>query len=199
VEFGTLSFVVLVGSTISTVLTVVVAFIAPVFSHGVKLAEFRQAWINEQRKDVADYMGLAREWVELWDRRNVLGGGTKEEKGELFTLANKALVIFWRIKMRVNPFPNEFAAQDTEFLRLLGKLLEPPPPDPNGVGPAESMWRKEAEKALIQAQKIFKTEWEVTKKTLLQSFWERWRSQRKATVEKIECQQGYIDSKRWTG
>ncbi len=190
-EFGTITLVAVGAALLSTVATAAIAFVAPLFSHGVKLSEFRQAWINEQRKDVAEYMGLAREWIELWDRTNVPGGGTDEQKKELFSQANKALVIFWRIQMRVNPLINNpHAAQDTEFLKRLGALLAPPPPDPKGVNPPEIMWRKEAENALSQAQIVFKAEWEVTKKTLLQSTWERWRQKRKEMNEKIKQMQG---------
>ena len=153
----------------------------------MKLAEFRQAWINEQRKDVAEYLGLAREWVEAWDKQNGAVAVTDEdreklekERKDLFGLANKALVILWRIKMRVNPIPaNPRAAQDTEFLARLDALLLPPPPDPNGLVPAEAMWRQLAEGAVAQSQIVFKGEWEVTKTTMLNNFLDAWKARRR--------------------
>ena len=210
-DFGTISLVALVAAIFSSVVSCAIAFVAPLFSHGVKLAEFRQAWINEQRKDVAEYLGLAREWVEVWERTNDKEGLTVEEQQEfinlakkvrrsdeeenrflllaaksgrtdsevqeIFTITNKALVIFWRIQMRMNPLEtNAHYKQDQEFLARLKKLIVPPPP---GSGPAESRWRIEAGNAVAQAQLVFKTEWEVTKKTMVQSGLEKWRAWRK--------------------
>jgi hypothetical protein len=214
VDIGTISLVAIIAAILSTVVSVAIAFVAPLFSHGVKLAEFRQAWINDQRKDVADYMGLARDWVEVWERTNskegltdeernefinlavkdrrsdeedlklsllaAKTGRTDEEQQEIFTISNKALVILWRIKLRMNPLEtNAYYKQDQEFLKLLGNLIEPPPP---GHTSAESRWRIQAEKAVAQAQVVFKTEWEVTKKTTVQSGLEKWRAWREKQI-----------------
>lgn len=186
--FGTISVITFVAALLTTLVNVAIAFVAPLFSHGVKLAEFRQAWINEQRKDVAEYIGLAREWVEAWDEQNGAVAATEEDREklrkqrkDLFGLANKALVILWRIKMRVNPLTtNPQAAQDKEFLARLEALLLPPPPDPSGVSPPEAMWRKLAEEAVAQSQIVFKGEWEVTKTTMLSNVWDAWKSRKKA-------------------
>jgi hypothetical protein len=187
---GTISVITIVTALLTTLVTVAVAFVAPLFSHGVKLAEFRQAWINEQRKDVAEYLGLAREWVEAWDEQNGAVAETaedreklKKQRKDLFELANKALVILWRIKMRMNPLTtNPQAAQDKEFLVRLDALLLPPTPDPNGVSPPEAMWRKLADAAVAQSQIVFKGEWEVTKTTMLDNFWDAWKARKKANA-----------------
>lgn len=182
---GTISVITLVTLLLTTIVTVLVAFVAPLFSHGVKLAEFRQAWINEQRKDVAEYLGLAREWVEAWDEQNDVAKTDEEHerlkklRKDLFGLTNKALVILWRIKMRMNPLPtNPQAPQDKEFLARLDRLILPPPPDPNGVSPPEAMWRKLAEAAVAQSQIVFKDEWEVTKATMLHNLWDAWKARK---------------------
>lgn len=80
---GTISVITIVAAILTTIVTVAVALVAPLFSHGVKLAEFRQAWINEQRKDVAEYLGLAREWVEAWDEQNGVVATTDGEREKL--------------------------------------------------------------------------------------------------------------------
>jgi hypothetical protein len=183
---GTISVITIIAALLTTLVTVAVAFVAPLFSHGVKLAEFRQAWINEQRKDVAEYLGLAREWIEVWDLQNGSDARTVEDhenlqkqRDELFRIANRALVILWRIKLRVNPLPgNPKAARDEKFIARLQVLLSPPPPDPNGVSPAEAMWRKLAEEAVAQSQIVFKEEWEVTKTTMLQNVVATWKAGR---------------------
>lgn len=172
--FGTITLVAVLSAVFSGLGTAAVAFIAPLFSHGVKLAEFRQAWINDQRKDIAEYVGIARRWVEKWESTNTVGGRTEEERLVLFGITNEALVILWRIRMRMNPSEtNPQFEQDQELLRRLTGLLNPPGP---AAGQAENAWRPLAEAAIDQAQLVLKTEWEVTKTNTLQTGLQRLRA-----------------------
>ena len=49
-----------------------IALIAPAIAHAIKLAEFRQAWINDLRRDIADYLGLARKWAKSYEEYEAL-------------------------------------------------------------------------------------------------------------------------------
>ena len=184
-EFGTFSLVVFVAGLVSTIISIGIAFVAPIFSHWVKIAEFRQAWINDQRKDVAEYLGLTRQWVIAAGETSNADGGPITQRKEVFDAATSALVVLWRIKMRINPRPNEFAEQDAAFIDALTILLERPLPDPNHASSLDVRWREQADHAIGCAQQVFKTEWEVTKKTIVSTLWRKWRRYRQARDEEI--------------
>jgi len=48
------------------------AAIAAWVSRAIKISEFRQAWINDLRKDIADYIGAAERWFRKYDELNTL-------------------------------------------------------------------------------------------------------------------------------
>lgn len=137
------------------------ALIAGWLSRRTKISEFRQAWINDLRKDIADYVGAARKWNRSYEEINALdpnsGGKAKREKDELFPLANEALIVLWRIKLRFNPRKNKYSAQDEKFLATLDDLLNPARLTPDRA------WADIASNAIDQAKHILKREWEVTK------------------------------------
>ena len=145
---------------------VAVALIAPMVAHAIKLADFRQAWINDLRKDIADYIGLCGKWVRVYDDLNELNDQAKEaESKELFSTATEALVILWRIEMRINPLENKFKQEDDSLIASLRDLLNPgaiPPSDASDLVPK---WRGLAEIAVGRARAVLKREWEVTNST----------------------------------
>jgi hypothetical protein len=144
------------------------ALIAGYLSRAVKISEFRQAWINDLREDIANYIGSARKWYRAYVEVNDLdpGGEDKDERErkEVFPLATDALVILWRVKLRFNPRSNRDKAQDGRFLKMLDALIEPGQIFPsNPLSPKEAGWDKRAAEAVAEAQEILKREWEVTK------------------------------------
>lgn len=152
----------------------VVAVIAPSISHTIKVAEFRQAWINDLRKDVADYIGLCRKWIRIYERLNECNDQKKKheiEGNELFPTATDALVIFWRIDMRINPLPNKFKERDDAFIASLRALLGPGPPLAEKLADTETRWRKLAEEAVQHSKLVLKGEWEVAKRFPLTRLW----------------------------
>jgi hypothetical protein len=156
----------------------VVAVIAPSISHAIKIAEFRQAWINDLRKDVADYIGLCRKWIRIYERVNECDDQTKKheiEQKELFPTATDALVIFWRIDMRINPLPNEFKKRDDDFIAALRALLAPgalpPPVGKLELADTETRWRTLAEDAVRHSKLVLKGEWERAKRFPITGLW----------------------------
>ncbi|MBF0325492.1 MAG: hypothetical protein HQL42_10505 [Alphaproteobacteria bacterium] len=137
------------------------ALIAGWLSRRTKISEFRQAWINDLREDIADYVGAARKWNRSYDDINALDPNdadkARRERDEVFPLASEALVILWRIKLRFNPHKNKYRAEDDHFLTTLDDLLNPGKIFPNRT------WADIASDAISQARRILKREWEVTK------------------------------------
>ena len=159
------------GSFLTTTLWIAVgaafaALIAGTISKQIKISEFRQEWINDLRKDIAEYLGAMEEYHSLQiDWMNLPSTATQQEKNDLYAKARgyrrNALIILWRVKMRFNPKPNRHKAEDDAFLASLDFLSQQPPD--------LATWHKSAEVALTTARLILKREWEVTK-----SFWRTW-------------------------
>src|SRR5271166_5455101 len=111
----------------------IAAFAAAWISHSAKISEFRQAWIDGLRKDIATYLGLAERWLRKWEEINLFPSEEKgrREREELFPIANQARVVLGRIRMRINPEPNPNKRQDDELLQSLEDLLNPGKVDPS--------------------------------------------------------------------
>jgi len=147
----------------SALAAIIAASATALVTRHTKISEFRQAWINELRKDIADYLGAANAW-------RVLNGHIAhsfDTKGEGPDVQRKtddartaARVILWRIRLRFNPRPNPYKVDDDLFLGQLAGLLSE---TRWKSGDAED-WDKVAEEASERAREILKREWEVTKK-----------------------------------
>jgi hypothetical protein len=161
-----------------------VALVAPMVAHSIKLADFRQTWINELRRDVADYIGLCRKWIRAYDAYDSLDVSEQAQRGQkadqITSIANDALVVLWRIKMRINPRDNRYKEADDMFLEALDSLLDPGKIG-SGTGDLESRWRSSAETAVNQARELLKREWEVTKQ-----LWPRWLTEGLSSVRQVE-------------
>jgi hypothetical protein len=145
---------------------VAAAIIAGHISHATKISEFRQAWIDKLRKDIADYVGAAHQWIRKYQEINDLPASNQDERAakernELFPIANDARVILWRIRLRFNPRDNRYKGEDDALLRNLLDLLNPGrlPPERQ----TEATWIEIADSAVERAREILKREWEVTK------------------------------------
>ena len=161
----------IVQTIIAAVAVLFAAWVAGAVARSVKISEFRQAWINDQRKDIADYIRLSRCW---YCKSQELNGGQLPSKKhdclekELLSIKNNALVILWRIKLRLNPRPNPNKAKDDCFYESLEALLNPA--TTNHTGGATD-WDRRVDNTLEQSQEMLKREWEVTKRYF--SLWQR--------------------------
>lgn len=144
---------------------VVGAIIAGWISRRTKISEFRQAWINDLREDISDYIGAAERWIHKWDELNSLE--SMDERGkrvnsEAFPIANEARTILYRIQLRFNPrdFKNPNKEADDAFLSSLDDLLAP-----NKLMPDNALqsWHRLASKSINLGRELLKREWEVTK------------------------------------
>lgn len=131
------------------------------WSRKLKISEFRQAWIDALREDIAAYVGASRRWNRIYVEVSDLAPNVPQDKHqELFQTANEAFVILWRIRLRINPRDNEFKNQDDLFLDHLEDLLRPEKlTRPNFA----VEWQKLASKVVDEGREILKREWQVTK------------------------------------
>ena len=151
----------LIGAVAAAIITAVAATTAAWISRSIRISEFRQKWIDELRSDISSYVGVAEKWFRKWDEIGVLSGDEKEtrEHDELFPIANEARVIVRRIRLRFNPEANPSKDEDEEFLKNLVDLI-----NPGTLLPEKILWDSMADRAVQNARRILKREWEVTKR-----------------------------------
>ena len=149
---------VVLGAVIAVIGAIIAALIAAFIARAIKISEFRQAWINDLRTDMADYISKAHEWVDLYmacNREN-----KQEKKDEIHSKREKvkrdALRVFHRIQLRFNTHDKNAEALLTDLSDLLdhSKLTQ---------NNEYSEWRHLSNEAVLKARRLLKKEWEVTK------------------------------------
>jgi hypothetical protein len=141
------------AAVIAAIIALCAAILVAWLGRRLKISEFRQAWINDLRKGVADYLGVTQRWFK--------GHKEKQDEWKLFSMGNEASVILYRIKMRINPLENVNKKSDDEFLAALEKLRNPKLAPEHAI---EAYWGSAAEDAVEKARLLFKREWEITKR-----------------------------------
>jgi len=128
----------------------------------IKIAEFRQAWINELRKDIADYTGVAYRWFHKFHEIEELKpeDRTDRMRQELVPIVNEASVILRRIKLRINPRDNVNKEEDDQLIQSLDDLVSISKLDPRQLA---TSWVQLCDVSVERAREILKREWEVTK------------------------------------
>jgi hypothetical protein len=142
-----------VATIIAAIIAVCSAVVVAWLTRRLKISEFRQAWIIDLRKDVADYLGVTQRWFKSY--------ADGEEHWKSFAMGNEAGVILARIKMRINPNENKYKKEDDEFIASLEQLRNPyslPKED------AQTHWARASEDIVAKARLLLKREWEVTKR-----------------------------------
>jgi hypothetical protein len=131
---------------------VTVSLVGGRLSRRLKVSEFRQAWINSLREDIASYLGVTQRWFQA--------AKMEEVPGKLFAMGNEASVILYRIKMRINPNENKHKREDDEFIAALEKIQTT-----GGIPDVrlETHWATAAAEITWLARKMLKREWETTK------------------------------------
>lgn len=124
----------------------------------LKISEFRQGWIDGIRKDIAEFICKAHEWIDLYIVIN-----EKEDQKEKAELAPKldrikydAFHVLWRIELRFKP-------NDAEANNLLFSLKELLNPSNLTRNNQYSSWRELADSSVFEARNLLKEEWETTK------------------------------------
>ena len=142
------------------------SLVAVTLSKEQKVSEFRQAWIDALREDLASFLSSARAFARAMDARKVHGSETTDPAKKLFTLEKlgeirlAAAETFYRIKLRLNPDEEEHK----ELLRLLGQAIA----DQNAVLQSDGADKRDVlaavDRAAEFAQPILKAEWNRVKR-----------------------------------
>lgn len=143
---------------------------AVLVSHTAKIAEFRERWLADLRRDIADFVGAAERVLNKWEEINGLPSFTEEEViekdrrriEEQEKVSNDARVLEWRITLRINPRESQTKADDDAFLAALNELWNPTLFGPPATG--RKAWNAKAQLAIDQGRELLKREWDVTKR-----------------------------------
>jgi hypothetical protein len=137
------------------------ALVAALISRSIKISEFRQAWIDELRADISEFISKSDEWIELYLVFN--SEKNMDEKSNLAPALNRikydAFHILRRIELRFKPGD----IKGNALLLALRDLLNPAKLSPDAE---YSIWRNMADETTLRARHLLKEEWEVTKNPL---------------------------------
>lgn len=155
------------GSTLTATLWVAAGVIvAALIAREVKISEFRQAWIDELRSDIANFISKADKWIDSYVSFN--SELDQQNKNEMVEKLDKTkygcFQILRRIEMRFKPGDEKGDA----LIANLRALLDPSKNQTLGGSKAE--WTRAADSAVSHARHLLKEEWEVTKNPLLKLF-----------------------------
>ena len=138
---------------------IISAAIAGRLSRRVRISEFRQQWINDQRADIADYLDAVKRRQRLYDSSATNSSNEAEHHDRLRHTREQADRIYYRIKLRINPRENPYKRDDDRFMAALDALL-----DSTALPNRDPEFDVRFNAAFSEAQEFLKREWEVTKK-----------------------------------
>lgn len=147
-----------VGPIIAAVIAALVVFISTVLSKEQKTSEFRQAWIDELRNDVAQYVSGTVEFAALYSLRKKRSSDEVGLLEDNFDAIRELQSIEYRIIFRLNPVKHSDLIAKIKALRRQMISLNAQGVAGNGV--------EEAITAAIttDCNYILKAEWERVKK-----------------------------------
>jgi hypothetical protein len=134
------------------------AILAALIARGVKVSEFRQAWIDGLRADISLFISKAHEWIDLYLMFNAVADQSMKAElaPKLDRIKYDSFHVLRRIELRFKPDDDNANALLSDLRDLLdpGKLM----PDAQYAN-----WRKLADESVLNARALLKEEWETTK------------------------------------
>lgn len=156
--------IVAIATIVAALIAAAIAFVNLTLTKEQKTSEFRQAWIDALREDLASFFATARAFARASQELLHFGGGKQgaplaitEEK--ISDLRYQIAETHYRIKLRLNV--NE--SEHQELLRLMSVAIEKQQQMLAGKGDTEAILQA-IEKAAEYAPQILKFEWERVKK-----------------------------------
>jgi hypothetical protein len=141
------------------------AILAAFIARGVKISEFRQAWIDGLRADISEFISKAHEWIDLYLTFNAETDQAALAP-KLERIKYDSFHVLRRIELRFKPDDDDANALLAELKTLL---------DPSKLAPDNqyASWRRLADHAVLSARALLKEEWETTKNPLrsLRGLW----------------------------
>jgi hypothetical protein len=154
-----------IATVIAALIAGAISFVNLTLTKEQKTSEFRQAWIDALREDLATFFASTRTFSRATQEQQILearGGPeapfamSKEKIGDLrYQVAETR----YRIQLRLNPKE----AEHTELLRLMTLALAKQQEVLNGAGATDAALQA-VENAAAYAPQILKAEWERVKK-----------------------------------
>jgi hypothetical protein len=157
--------IVAIATLVAALITGAISFVNLTLTKEQKTSEFRQAWIDGLREDLAGFFGAARAFARAVESFHILGPDYKEKGALLINdqkisdLRYQAAETFSKIKLRLNP--DEAGHQ--ELLRLLRRAID----EQNDMLSQKAdivATMKAIELADEYARPVLKKEWERVKK-----------------------------------
>lgn len=150
----------------SAAAALITGVLATLMTRNLKLAEFRQDWINDMRAEIADYFVASDLYFAAC--LTLRSGGadpaapaTLDEAKMAVTAAKaKADAYFYRINLRINPTDNENSVDDSAFLESLALLTANMDAQ---LSVSEKQRTRYLDEAMCQSRMLLKREWEVVK------------------------------------
>jgi len=142
-----------------------VSLVTITLSKEQKISEFRQAWIDALRADLASFFFSSRAFSRAMEARRIHGIESKDPGKVLFTpekigeIRATAAESFYRIKLRLNPDE----AEHKELLRLLWQAIADQNVSLQGVGPTHDEVLAAVDRAADFAGPVLKAEWKRVK------------------------------------
>lgn len=137
---------------------VLAALVTMFLNRQIKISEFRQAWINDLRADISEYISKADEWVDSYLDANF--ETDQEKKAPLIKSMDQTKYHTFRILRRIEM---RFKPDDSDGNELLADLLNLLDPSKLSEHSAKVDWKAMADGVVLKARQILKKEWEVTK------------------------------------
>jgi len=154
-----------IATVVATLIASAMSFVNLTLTKEQKTSEFRQAWINALRDDLATFFACARAFARSIETLHLFGAEYKEKTAFLISeqkisdIRYEVAEVRYRIKLRLNPGE----AEHKELLRLMDRAV-----DEQHKMIAEktdaTATLKAVELAAEYACPILKTEWERVKR-----------------------------------
>jgi hypothetical protein len=115
-----------IATLVAGLVTGAISFVNLILSKEQKTSEFRQAWIDGLREDLAQFLGAARAFARAIETVNQFGADYKEKvvlpisDEKISDLRYQAAETLCKIQLRLNPDEPEHV----ELLRLLRRAIE---------------------------------------------------------------------------
>ncbi|WP_017454562.1 hypothetical protein [Herbaspirillum rubrisubalbicans] len=106
-----------IGSVIAALIAGLVVFVSTVLAKEQKTSEFRQTWIDELRKDVADYIASVSEATSLYLAKSTDKAEQQKFLDENFSLFQQFQALEHRIVLRLNSSEHSSLIEQVTSLR----------------------------------------------------------------------------------
>lgn len=154
-----------IATIVAALIAAAITFVNLTLTKEQKTSEFRQAWIDALRQDLAAYFATARAFARITQELKHFGGGSKEGAPLAFSeekigeLRYQIAETRYRIQLRLNLSEPEHK----ELLRLMQVVIDKQQQTQSGASETEATLQA-IETAAAYAPQILKTEWERVKR-----------------------------------